>query len=73
MFMLATPVAGLVLMVSLEKVEEWLLGREDGAGRQPDSAPRVRSGGVEHVATGGVAQRRGGEERAQQRVPVDLR
>jgi len=28
MLTLATPVVGLVLMVSLQKVEEWLLGRE---------------------------------------------
>jgi hypothetical protein len=39
MLTLATPVAGLVLMVMLQKVEEWLLGR----GEEPQHRARVSS------------------------------
>lgn len=39
MITLATPVAGLVLMVTLQKVEEWLLGRD---------VPKIRRGGRSH-------------------------
>ena len=57
MLMLATPMAGLALMVTLQKVEEWLLGREEVAPLQTASRPSARAGRVEDRSTGGVTQR----------------